>query len=100
MVEHISSGRLNTKRDSLEAEREKRAQAGDLDCIADTSEKDLESGAKEELTDIQYVFWITAGDDMISHVEDTEANELINELVILTVKEPRTTAVTSQNAFI
>lgn len=37
---------------------------------------------------------------MISHVEHTEANELINELVILTVKEPRTTAMTSQNAFI
>lgn len=71
-----------------------------MDWIADTLEEDLESGAKEELTDIQYVFWITAGDDMISHVEDTEANERINELGILTGKEPRTSAMTSQNAFI
>lgn len=71
-----------------------------MDWIADTLEEDLESGAKEELTDIQYMFWITAGDDMISHVEDTEANELINELGILTGKEPRTSAMTSQNAFI
>lgn len=32
---------------------------------------------------------------MISHVEDTEANELINELVILSVKEPRNTSNTT-----
>jgi len=68
-VEHISSGRLNTK--SLEAEREKRAQAGELDWIADTWEEDLESGEKEELDDMQYMYF-AAEDDMISHVEDDQ----------------------------
>lgn len=40
---------------------------------------------------------------MISHVEDAEADELINELVLLSVKErntSNTTAKQSQNAFI
>ncbi len=97
-----SCGRLNTKRAVWHLRGKKRSQAGDLNWIAaGTTEEDAESGLKQELTDICVLD--NSWDDMISHVEDAEADELINELVLLSVKERKHIqhrCQAEQNAFI